>query len=182
VLKQDEPTTSDEGNILVNDQAMSVLNDAMDINEFNRINNLKTTHEIWTKLMENHEGTTIVRSVKLYVYKRKFDGFVIKEDESVSDMFNWLNEIVNELKGLGFNVPNEDFSHKFLRSLPDRYDTIITILVRSDLKNTSPTEVLGEILTHDIFKRSQAKDHSLADKEKNKSIAPKAKASKVKGI
>jgi hypothetical protein len=41
----------------------------------------------------------------------------MKEDESVSDMFNRLNEIVNELKGLGFNVPDVDFTHKFLRSL-----------------------------------------------------------------
>jgi hypothetical protein len=33
VLKQDEPTTSDEQNILVNDQAMNVLYDALDITE-----------------------------------------------------------------------------------------------------------------------------------------------------
>jgi hypothetical protein len=41
----------------------------------------------------------------------------VKEDESVFDMFNWLNEIVNELKGLGFNVPDMNFTHKFLRYL-----------------------------------------------------------------
>jgi hypothetical protein len=52
VLKQDEPTVNDEQNILVNDQAMNVLYDALDINEFNRIKTLTTTHEIWTKLME----------------------------------------------------------------------------------------------------------------------------------
>jgi hypothetical protein len=65
--------------------------------------------------------------------KEKFEQFLMKEDESVSDMFNRLNEIVNELKGLGFNVPNVDFTHKFLRSLPEKYDTIVTMLVRSDL-------------------------------------------------
>jgi hypothetical protein len=65
VLKQDEPSTSDNENILTNDQAMNVFYDALDINEFNRIKNLTTTHEIWTKLMEIHEGTTIVKSVKL---------------------------------------------------------------------------------------------------------------------
>jgi hypothetical protein len=56
--------------------------------------------------MEIHEGTTIVKSAKLYVCKGKFEQFLMKEDESVSDMFNRLNEIVNELKGLGFNVPD----------------------------------------------------------------------------
>jgi hypothetical protein len=97
---------------------MNVFYDALDINEFNRIKNLTTVHEIWIKLMEIHEGTTIVKSAKLYVCNGKFEQFLMKEDESVSDMFNRLNEIVNELKGLGFNVPDVDFTHKFLRSLP----------------------------------------------------------------
>ncbi|WVZ84651.1 hypothetical protein U9M48_031658 [Paspalum notatum var. saurae] len=111
VLKQDELTHTDEENILVNDQAMNVLYEALDVNEFNRIKNLKTAYEIWTKLMEIHEGTTMVKSAKLYVYKGKFDQFVMKKDESVSDMFNRLNDVVNELKGLGLDVSDEDFSH-----------------------------------------------------------------------
>ena len=46
VLKQDEPTANDEQNILVNDQVMNVIYDALDIIEFNRIKILTTTHEI----------------------------------------------------------------------------------------------------------------------------------------
>jgi hypothetical protein len=171
VLKEDEQSPID--------QAMNVFYDALDINEFNRIKNLTTAHEIWTKLMEIHEGTTIVKSAKLYVRKGKFEQFLMKEDESVSDMFNRLNEIVNELKGLGFNVSDVDFTHKFLRSLPKTYDTIVTILVRSDLATTSPTKVLGEILTQDIFKKSQAEATSLAKRVKKESIALKAKVSKA---
>jgi hypothetical protein len=41
------------------------------------------------------------------------------------------------------------------------------MLVRSDLSTTSPTKVLGEILTQDIFKKSQADAISLAKKVKN---------------
>jgi hypothetical protein len=85
LLKQDEPSTSDEQNILVNDQAMNVLYDALDFNEFNMIKTLAVAHEIWTRLMEIHEGTTNVKSVKLYIYKGKFEQFIIKEDESIYD-------------------------------------------------------------------------------------------------
>jgi hypothetical protein len=53
-------------------------------------------------------------------------------------MFNMLNEIVNDLKGLGLDVPDVDFTHKFLRSLLERYDTIATMLVRSDLTMSHP--------------------------------------------
>jgi hypothetical protein len=97
VLKEDEPPVIDNENILTNDQAMNVFYDALDINEFNHIKNLTTAHEIWIKLMEIHEGTTIVKSAKLYVCKEKFEQFIMKGDESVSDMFNQLNEIVLEL-------------------------------------------------------------------------------------
>jgi hypothetical protein len=93
-----------------------------------------------------------VKSAKLYVCKGKFEQFIIKEDESVSNMFNRLNEIVNELKGLGFNVSDVDFTHKFLRSLLEKYETIVTMLVRSDLSTTSPTKILAEILTQDILR------------------------------
>jgi hypothetical protein len=120
---------------------MNVFYDALDINEFNRIKNLTTAHEIWTKLMEIHEGTTIVEIAKLYVCKGKFEQVLMKEDKSVSDMLNHLNEIVNELKGLGFNVPDVDFTHKFLRSLPKKYDTIATMLVRSDFTTTSQRHI-----------------------------------------
>jgi D-ribose pyranose/furanose isomerase RbsD len=80
---------------------------------------------------------------------------------------------------LVFNVPDVDFTHKFLRSLSEKYDTIVTMLVRSDLTTTSPTEVLGEILTQDIFKKSQVEAISLAKKVKGESIALKAKLSKA---
>jgi hypothetical protein len=178
VLKEDEQSPSDNENVLTKYQAMNVFYDALDKNEFNCIKNFTTAHEIWAKLMEIHEGTTIVKSAKLYVCKGKFEQFLMKEDESVSDMFNRLNEIVNELNGLGFNVPDVDFTHKFLRSLPEKNDTIVTMLVRSNLTTTSPTEVLGEILTQDIFQKSQAKTLSLAKKVKGELIALKAKVSK----
>ena len=72
-----------------------------------------------------------------------------------------------------------DISHKFLRTLPPRYDTIVTLLVRTDLKKTSPSEILGEILSHDMFKEDQEEAQNEAKSDKKKIIFFKAKASKV---
>ena len=93
-------------------------------------------------------------------------------------MFNRLNDIVNDLKGLGFEVPDGDFNHKFLRYLPERYDTIVTLFVRSNVKTATPTQILGEILTHDMFKKSQDEAHGGEIDMKNKSVAFKAQDSK----
>ena len=129
--------------------------------------------------MEIHEGTSSVKEAKLYVLKGKFSEFAMKKDECVAEMFNRLNDIVNELKGLGFEMPDADFSHKFLRILPERYDTIVTLLVRSNVKTATPTQILGEVLTHDMFKKSQDEAHGGTIDEKKKSVAFKAQDSKI---
>ena len=72
-----------------------------------------------------------------------------------------------------------DFAHKFLRSLPERYDTIVTLLVQSDVKTATPTQILGEVLTHDLFKKSQDEVHGGKIDEKKKSVAFKAQDRKI---
>jgi hypothetical protein len=66
------------------------------------------------RLEETYEGTTMVKSVKLYMLKDKLSNFKMKDDESISKMFYRLQVIVNDLKSLGEKVKDEDFSHKFL--------------------------------------------------------------------
>ena len=139
ILDEKNLTAQDEENQLHNDQAVNVLFSALDVSEFNRVKSLTNANEIWKKIMEIYEGTSTVKEAKLYVLKGKFSEFAMKKDESVAEMFNWLNAIVNELKGLGFEVPDADFSHKFLRSLPERYDIIVTLLVKSNVKTATHT-------------------------------------------
>jgi hypothetical protein len=55
ILDDKNLTSRDEENELLNDQAMNILYSALDVSEFNQVKNLKTTNEIWKKLMEIHE-------------------------------------------------------------------------------------------------------------------------------
>src|SRR6185436_16174351 len=57
-------------------------------------------------------------------------------------------------------------------------DTIVTLLVRSNVKTATPTQILGEILTHDMFKKSQDEAHGGEIDMKKKSVAFKAQDSK----
>jgi hypothetical protein len=132
--------------------SMNVLIRALCIPKYHRVCKLETAHDMWGKLMEAHEGTSNVKSSKLFICKGKFDKFAPLPNEDLKDNFSRLNNIVNDFKDLGFDVPKVDISYKFLRALPPNYETTITLLVRSNLKKTSPSEILGEILTRDIFK------------------------------
>ena len=69
---------------------------------------------------ESFEGTQVVMAAKDYILKEKFASFKMKEDESVPKMFHRLQVLVNDLKALGKEVKDKDFSHKFLRCLPSR--------------------------------------------------------------
>jgi hypothetical protein len=131
---------------------------------------------MWSKLIEADEGTSNVKSVKLFICKGKFEKFALLPNEELKDNFSRLNNIVNELKDLKFFVLDVDISHKFLRALPPKYETIVTLLVRSNLMTISPSEVLSEVLTHDILKQSQ-EPHGNLHENKKKIVAFKAKTS-----
>jgi hypothetical protein len=176
ILDPKNKTNVDDKNEELNDRALSVLYNALALSEFNRVKGLEKASEIWEKLMEIYAGTSTVKEEKLCMYKGKFNEFTMKKDEDVSTMFNHLNDIVNELKCLDFDVTNKDFSHKFLRCLLEKYETIVTLLVRTDLNKMTHTEVPGEVQTHDLFKQSQKEVQGQSMSEEKKIIALKAKA------
>jgi hypothetical protein len=176
-LDEDNPTQDVNENLLANAQAMNVIIHALCICEYHRLCKRETAHEMWGKLIEAHKGTSNVKSAKLFICKGKFEKFVLLPNEELKDSFSRLNNIVNELKDLGFDVPKVDISPKFCRALPPKYETIVTLIVRSNLKNITPSEVLGEVLTHDIFKQSQEELHGNLHKDKKKIVLFKAKTS-----
>jgi hypothetical protein len=104
----------------------------------------------------------------------------MKKDEDVSTMFNRLNDIVNELRCLDSIVTNKDFSHKFLRCLPEKYETIVTLLVRTDLNKMTATEVLGEVQTHYLFKQTQKEVQGQSISEEKKILLSRPRLLKKK--
>jgi hypothetical protein len=112
----------------------------------------------------------------------------MQEDESVPEIFHRLQVIVNELKALGEEVKDNQFSMKFLRSLPKRFDTLITVLVRTILKDSTPQQVFQEVMIDNSYREDDEKDELVKkkkenekkDDEKKKSVTFKATISKGK--
>ena len=127
----ENPTAAEEVLLQNNDIALSAIHNAIDERTFEQIKNIEMAHEAWKKLEESFEGTQAMKGAKAYILKEKFASFKMKEDESVPEMFHRLQVLVNDHKALGEKVEDKDFSHKFLRCLPLRFSTLVTILVRS---------------------------------------------------
>jgi alanyl-tRNA synthetase len=149
VANEEAPTTAEEVLLQNNDTALSAIHDALDERTFEQIKSIERAHEAWKKLEKSFEGTQAMKGAKAYVLKEKFVSFKMRDDESVSKMFYRLQVLVNDLKALGEEVKDKEFSHKFLRCLPSRFDTLVTILVSSGLDTMTPNQVLEDMMTDD---------------------------------
>jgi hypothetical protein len=68
---------------------------------FNQVFTLNTTHEIWLKLQEIHDGTSNIHEQKHCLAQQSYDSFEMNDDELVRDMYSRLNLIINELNSIG---------------------------------------------------------------------------------
>jgi hypothetical protein len=74
-----------------NTMALNTIYNGIDSNVFEQVKDLERASEVWTRLEETYEGTTTVKSAKLYMLKDKLSNFKMKDDES--EMFYRLQVI-----------------------------------------------------------------------------------------
>ena len=101
-------------------------------------------------------------------------------------MFHRLQVIVNDLKALGDKInDDDDVSHRFLMCLPPRFEMLRLLIIRGGLKEITPNQVLGDVMTQETYHvKSEGvdKDDKKEDEDKKKSVAFKASSSsKSKG-
>ena len=152
IANEEAPTIAEEVLLQNNDIALSVIHDAINQRVFEQIMNMEMAHDAWVKLEESYEGTQAVKGTKAYILKEKFASFKMKEDENVPYMFDRLQVLVNDVKELGEEVKDKDFSQKFLRCLPPRFGMLVTLLARSGLDTMTPNQVLGNVMTDDTYR------------------------------
>jgi hypothetical protein len=187
ILDPTNMTPNDQANKQCNTMALNTIYNGIDSKVFEQIKDLDLAYEVWARLEETYEGTTTVKNAKLFMLKDKLAKFEMKEDESIPEMFYRLQVIVNDLKALGEKYKDEDFCHKFLMCLPKRFKTLRTIIFRGGLKDVTPNEILGDVMTEDQYNddsdnEGKKDDDKKKKKEKeDKPVAFKAKSSKSKG-
>jgi hypothetical protein len=152
ILDPTNLTDNDKINKQCNTMALNTIYNGIGSRVFEQIKDLEKASEVCVSLEETYEGTSTVKSAKLYMLKDKLSNFKMKVDESIPKMFYRLQVIINDLKSLGEKVKDEDFSHKFLMCLPKRFKTLRTIIFRGELKDVTPNVVLGDVMTEDQYK------------------------------
>ena len=78
-----------------------------------------------------------------------------------------FSEIVNSLKNLGRNLTDEEMVKKILRSLPEKWETKVTVLYEAkDLRNYSYDKLIGSLLTHEMMMKGKFKETSIEKKKR----------------
>jgi hypothetical protein len=182
ILDPANPTDNERANKQCNTMALNTIYNSIDAKVFEQVKDHEKASEVWSRLQETYEGTTTVKSVKLYMLKDKLSNFKMKDDESIPEMFYRLQVIINDLKSLGEKVKGQDFSHKFLMCLPKKFKTLRTIIFRGGLTSVTLNKVFGDVMTDAQYNDSDNKVKKKDDDKKKKSVAFKASASsKSKG-
>jgi DNA replication protein DnaC len=97
---------------------------------FNQVFTMKTANEIWLKLHELHDDTSIVHEQKHCLVLNEYNSFAMKENELVRDMYSHIYLVINELNSIVINkLGDVDIVRKIISFLPQqRYKSIIAIL------------------------------------------------------
>ncbi|XP_055814687.1 uncharacterized protein LOC129884413 [Solanum dulcamara] len=113
---------------------------------FTRIMACETAKEAWDKLKEEFEGSNRVKSVKVLALKREFELLKMKDSDSVKEYSSKLMDIVNQIRILGENFPDQKVVEKIMVSLPDKFESKISAIEEScDLTTLSIAELISKL-------------------------------------
>ena len=101
-----------------NHRAMHILYCSLSKSQFNKVQQCSNAQEIWQTLEVAYEGTSQVKENKISLLVHKYELFKMEEDESIQEMFDRFNDILNCLKSLGKSYINSEIMRKILRVLP----------------------------------------------------------------
>jgi hypothetical protein len=88
-LDEDEQPTSDQLlKIHYNTQAISILTSSVDKEEFNCVDSLDVSKDVWTTLRMVYEGSKPVRKAKIEMLKGQLNRFIMFDGGTPQDMFN----------------------------------------------------------------------------------------------
>jgi hypothetical protein len=136
-----------------NSQATSILLASLCREEYNKVQGLKNTKEIWDVLKTAHEGDEVTKITKRETIEGEFGRFVLNKGEEPQAMYNRLKTMVNQVRNLvSTKWDDHEMVKVILRSLVFHNPTQVQ-LIRGDprYKHMSPKEVIGKFVSFELM-------------------------------
>jgi hypothetical protein len=132
-----------------NTQATIVLLASLCRDEYNKVNGLDNTKEIWDTLKISHEGNDITMITKMELVEGELGRYAMKREEEPTKTYNMLKTLVNKIRSYGSTRwANHNVVHLMLRSFTV-IDPNLVNLIRENPRYTkmSLEEILGKFVS-----------------------------------
>jgi hypothetical protein len=136
-----------------NSQATTILLASLCREEYNKVQGLKTTKQIWNVLKMAHEGDEVTKITKRETNEGELGRFILNQGEEPQAMYNRLKTLVNQVRNLGSTKwDDHEMVKVILRSLVFRNPTQIQ-LIRGDprYKLMSLEEVIVKFVSFELM-------------------------------
>ena len=131
-------------------KALYYLYQAVNESVFPRIAAAKRSKDAWETLKEAYQGMEKVKTTKLQLLRRDFETLCMKESDNVDTFFTHVIRIVNQIRSHGETLEERRIVEKILRSLPSKFDVIVTTIEETkDLSQFTVDELHASLITHE---------------------------------
>ena len=131
-------------------KALSFLHQAVDESVFEKIAAAETSHEAWSILEKIYHGVTRIKNVKLQYLRMEFETLKMKSSETISEFFDRVTAIRNNMKALDENIEDKTIVQKILRSMTPKFEHVVCMLEdRANTEDMSIDELHGSLLVHE---------------------------------
>jgi hypothetical protein len=117
---------------------------------FLKIIGASTSKQAWDILKSAYQGNDRVKMVKLQTLRTQFETLRMTDSENVDQFMTRVMGIVNQIRLIGESITDQRIVEKVLKSLPKKFETVVTkILESKDMSLFSTDELTGSLVTHE---------------------------------
>ncbi|XP_039134292.1 uncharacterized protein LOC120271680 [Dioscorea cayenensis subsp. rotundata] len=132
-------------------KALSLIQQAVDGANLDRISEAKTAHEAWEILRKQCQGTTKVRSVRIQALHQDFETLQMEDSESIQAYVSRVVAAVSQIRALGHKLGEPEVVSKVLRSLAPKFDFVVVAIKESkEISKLSLDDLTGTLLAHEV--------------------------------
>jgi hypothetical protein len=134
-------------------QATTILLASLCREEYNKVQGLKSTKDIWDVLKTVHEGDEVTKITKRETIERELGRFVLNQGEEPQAMYNRLMTLVNQVRNLeSTKWDDHEVVKVILRSLVFRNPTQVQLISGDPrYKLMSPEEVIEKFVRFELM-------------------------------
>ncbi|XP_074342515.1 uncharacterized protein LOC141680098 [Apium graveolens] len=126
-----------------------ILVDSMDDDMSHQIMVCDSAKHIWETIQLLMEGTEDVRQNRLYILTSQYEAFKSLPGESITQVFERLNKLLNKLSIHGKTYPKREVNRKFILVLPHHLENKASFVrERVDFETMTLEKLYGKQKTH----------------------------------